>query len=209
YDLAVDRVRRAILDGDVYQANYTFQLHATASTAPVFDHYASLQSTQRQPFAACLDLGRWHILSLSPELFFEAAQGGIATRPMKGTMPRGLHRADDEARRLALATSEKDRAENVMIVDLMRNDLGRIAEVGSVQVPDLFTVESYPTVYQMTSTVTARLEEGVQLAEIFGALFPAGSVTGAPKASSMHLIAAIEDEPRGLYCGALGFAGPD
>jgi para-aminobenzoate synthetase/4-amino-4-deoxychorismate lyase len=209
YDAAVARVRRAILDGDVYQANYTFRLHAGGASDAIDDRYAALQGTQRQPFAACLDLGRWQILSLSPELFFEVAGRSIVTRPMKGTMPRGPHETVDDERREALAASEKDRAENVMIVDLMRNDLGRIAETGSVHVPALFTVEPYPTVFQMTSTVAATLKQDVQLSGIFAALFPAGSVTGAPKAASMRLIAEIEDEPRGLYCGAIGFAGPD
>ena len=170
--------------------------------------YERLRRSQQAPYAAYLSFGRHRILSASPELFFHRQGSRIVTRPMKGTSPRGLWTEQDNARREWLAASEKNRAENVMIVDLLRNDLGRIATPGSVKVDDLFTVEAYPTVFQMTSTISATLRPSTTLVDIFRALFPCGSVTGAPKVSTMALIADLETESRGVYCGAIGYLAP-
>jgi para-aminobenzoate synthetase/4-amino-4-deoxychorismate lyase len=148
------------------------------------------------------------VLSLSPELFFKIRGRRITTKPMKGTAARGRWREEDEERAAWLAASEKNRAENVMIVDLARNDVGRIAEVGSVRAVTLFEVERYPSVFQLVSTVEGTLRDGTTLTDVFRGLFPAGSITGAPKSSSMRLIASIEDAPRGVYCGAIGFVAP-
>jgi para-aminobenzoate synthetase/4-amino-4-deoxychorismate lyase len=202
-------VREAILRGDSYQANYTFRLHAPIDPRAMRALYRRLAADQRAPYSAFLDLGPWQILSLSPELFFRIDDGRLVTRPMKGTAARGLWREDDEAQAAWLAASEKNRAENVMIVDLTRNDVGRIADVGSVRASSLFDVERYPSVWQMVSTVEGRPRAGTTLADVFTALFPAGSITGAPKTSSMRLIASIERAPRGVYCGAIGYVSPD
>ena len=156
------------------------------------------------PHCAFVDRG-WdrHILSLSPELFFDlTADGALTARPMKGTMAR-------EQGREALAASIKDRAENLMIVDLIRNDLGRIAQTGSVAAKDLFAVETYPTLHAMVSTVTAQLRPGAGIADVVRALFPCGSVTGAPKIRAMQILHELETSPRGAYCGAIGFFSPD
>ncbi|HUF47332.1 MAG TPA: aminodeoxychorismate synthase component I [Vicinamibacterales bacterium] len=206
---AVAAVREAIAAGDVYQANYTFRLHGEIDAASLEAHYLRLAAAHRAPYSAYLDLGPWQILSLSPELFFRLTGRRIETRPMKGTAPRGRWPAEDTAAGAALAASEKNRAENVMIVDMARNDLGRVAAVGSVRVGSLFDVERYPTVFQMVSTVAADLREGTRLGEVFTALFPAASITGAPKSASTRLIAALESSPRGVYCGAIGYATPD
>lgn len=209
YRDGVAAVHDAIARGDSYQANYTFRLHASMTPDDTAALYRRLASDQRAPYAAYLDLGRWQILSLSPELFFRIDGGLIATKPMKGTAPRGTSADDDAAHAAWLRTSEKNRAENVMIVDLARNDVGRIADVGSVRVTNLFEIERYPSVFQMVSTVQGRLRPGTTLTNVFTALFPAGSITGAPKTSSMKLIASLERDARGVYCGAIGFASPD
>jgi para-aminobenzoate synthetase/4-amino-4-deoxychorismate lyase len=160
-----------------------------------------------------VQLGEQAIISASPELFFHwdgsAAGGHILTQPMKGTRARGLWGAQDEALAQALAQSDKDRAENVMIVDLLRNDLGRIAATGTVRVEDLFAIERYPSVWQMTSRISAQTRAEVGLVEILQALFPCGSITGAPKHQTMHLIRDLEPQPRGVYCGAIGLLRPD
>jgi len=204
---AVGRIRSRIAAGDTYQVNYTFRL-----TSPVRGDldalYADLVRAQRGAYGAMLDIGGHVILSASPELFFRTEGSRITVRPMKGTIRRG--RWSEEDRRLAhlLTSSEKDRAENLMIVDLLRNDLGRIARFGSVHVPELFTPERYETVWQLTSTIQAELIERVGVGEIMGALFPSGSITGAPKASTMGFIAEYETTPRGVYCGAIGYVAP-
>jgi para-aminobenzoate synthetase/4-amino-4-deoxychorismate lyase len=205
---AIGSVRRAIAAGDVYQANYTFRLAATLDPRTIEARYQRLLAEHRAPYSAYLDIGRWRILSLSPELFFRLRDRHIVTKPMKGTAPRGLWLDDDSARRAQLAASEKDRAENVMIVDLMRNDLGRIAEIGSVQVRSLFQVERYPSILQLVSTIEARVRAETTIDDVFAALFPAGSITGAPKTSSMKLLAELEAAPRGVYCGAIGLVAP-
>ena len=209
YDNAIAGVRDAIGRGDVYQANYSFRLQGTLDPSSLEARYRRLLAEHRAPYAAYLDLGQWHVLSLSPELFFRVHDGHIVTKPMKGTAPRGRWLEDDAAQASNLASSEKERAENVMIVDLMRNDLGRIAEIGSVQVRSLFDVERYPSVLQMVSSVESRLRPNTTLDEIFAALFPAGSITGAPKTSSMSLLTRLERSARGPYCGAIGFVAPD
>jgi para-aminobenzoate synthetase/4-amino-4-deoxychorismate lyase len=209
YDAAIARVRDAIQDGDSYQANYTFRLRSRLDVASLAGRYDTLRRAQRAPYAAHLDIGRWQILSLSPELFFRLDGRTLTARPMKGTTIRGRFPEEDAARAATLQASTKNRAENVMIVDLMRNDLGRMAEVGSIAVPSLFEIERYPSVFQMTSTVTGRVHPAATVTDLFTALFPAGSITGAPKTSSMRLIAEIERAPRGIYCGAIGFLAPN
>lgn len=212
----VAAVREAIAAGDTYQINYTFRLQATMSCSDDCEAasgleglYAHLAREARAPYAAFIDAGDWQLLSLSPELFFQIDGARLITRPMKGTAPRGRWAEEDAALRDALAASEKNRAENVMIVDLCRNDLSRVCDVGSVRASSLFEVEPYPTVWQMVSTVEGDLREGTRLSDVFAALFPAGSITGAPKSSSMRLIAELEHAPRGVYCGAIGYASPD
>lgn len=203
-------IREAIANGDTYQINYTFRLNASIAPSAVRPLYDTLARAARVPYGALLEMGDWQLLSLSPELFFRAnfQDGRIITQPMKGTAARGLWRKDDDLRAGALEKSEKNRAENVMIVDLARNDVTRVAEIGSVNATSLFHVDRYPSVLQMISTVEARLRPGVTLSDVFRALFPAGSITGAPKSSSMRLIAELEHAPRGAYCGAIGFASP-
>ena len=200
-------VKEYIAAGDGYQVNLTFRQGFRFAGEP-FALYRQLCAAQPAAFCAWLDLGDLAIASASPELFFARRGTEIVMRPMKGTAPRGTDETDDRRQRERLAASPKERAENLMIVDLVRNDLGRVAVTGSVAVPELFAVESYPTLHQMTSTVTARLREGTGLADIFRALFPCGSVTGAPKRRSMAIIDELEEGPRGLYCGALGFVSP-
>ncbi|GIF23701.1 para-aminobenzoate synthetase/4-amino-4-deoxychorismate lyase [Actinoplanes tereljensis] len=204
---AVDAVRKRIAAGDTYQCNLTDRLE-TDFTGDPFALYAQLATAQRGGYNAYLDLGRYVIASASPELFFEQSGNKIRTRPMKGTAERGQDATHDREQAQRLRTSAKEQAENVMIVDLLRNDLGRIAELGTVEVTDLFTLEPYPTVWQMTSEITARLRPGTGLADIFTALFPCGSITGAPKTSSMAIIRDIERGPRGVYCGAIGMLAP-
>lgn len=209
YRAGIDAVRDAILNGDSYQSNYTFRLHGRVDPRTAAARYRRLAADQRAPYAAFLDIGAWQILSLSPELFLRIDGRRLVTRPMKGTAARGSWADDDRARGLALQASPKNRAENVMIVDLARNDVGRVADVGSVRTDGLFALERYPSVWQMASTVEGRLRAGVGLTEIFAALFPAGSITGAPKTSSMRLISRIEAAPRGVYCGAIGVCLPN
>ena len=203
----VARIRDNIAAGDTYQCNLTSRLHSTI-TGDAVGMYADLALNQRSRYAAYLDLGRYVIASASPELFFEWVGDRLLTRPMKGTAARGRTCAGDQQRRQELLGSTKERAENVIIVDLLRNDVGRIAAVGSVRVPALCVPERYETVWQLTSDVTGTLRAGVGLVDIFRALFPCGSVTGAPKPRTMQIIREVEDESRGVYCGAIGFLAP-
>ena len=205
----VAAVREAIAAGDTYQINYTFRLSATVDRTELDALYRHLAHAEHVPYAAKIDTTDWHLLSLSPELFFDLDGTRLVTRPMKGTAPRGRWAEEDRALRDELGASEKNRAENVMIVDLCRNDLSRVCEVGSVKATSLFDVEPYATVWQMISTVEGIVRPDTRLTDIFAALFPAGSITGAPKSSSMRLIASLEHAPRGVYCGAMGFATPD
>jgi len=203
------RVRDWIAAGDIYQANLSFRARFAFRGDPLA-LYRDLRARAGVAHCAFIDDGTRHILSLSPELFFDLSRAcRLTARPMKGTAARGSDAPSDEMARRSLAASEKDRAENLMIVDLLRNDLGRIAKTGSVDVRDLFAVETYPTVHQMVSTVTAQLKPGTGIAAILKALFPCGSVTGAPKIRAMEIIQALEDSPRGVYCGAIGHFAPD
>ncbi len=208
YEIAISRIHTAIEQGETYQINHTFQLAGVWQGDPL-QLYASLLKAQQPAFGACLDIGSHAIISASPELFFSVQDGRITTRPMKGTAPRGRFQAEDQALAEQLRQNAKEQAENLMIVDLLRNDLGQVAQTGTVQARALFELESYPTVHQMISTITARLKDGVSLLELFQALFPCGSVTGAPKRRSMELIAEIEGQPRGIYCGTIGYLAPD
>lgn len=212
FDAALDSIHRAIVAGALYQVNFTAPLHGVLRGEPedgaASALFAALQRAQPGGYAAFLDTGDEQLLSVSPELFFDWHNGCILTRPMKGTAPRGATPAEDAARALALRTSAKERAENVMIVDLLRNDLSRIAEPHSVRVPRLFRTEALPTVWQMSSDVTARVRPGTTLAQVFGALFPCGSITGAPKVQAMRLIHSLEAQARGVYCGAIGVVRP-
>jgi para-aminobenzoate synthetase/4-amino-4-deoxychorismate lyase len=207
YDRAIDRIRGLIAAGETYQVNHTIRLRARIAGD---DHglYRDLALAQRGAFAAYLDLGRYRVLSASPELFFRVDGARITTRPMKGTAPRGRWLDEDDEAGARLVASTKDRAENAMIVDLLRNDLGRIARPGSVEVGHMFEPERYETVWQLTSTVTAELEPATSLVDVFRSLFPSGSVTGAPKVRTMGVIADLEDSPRGVYCGAIGYLAP-
>jgi para-aminobenzoate synthetase/4-amino-4-deoxychorismate lyase len=204
----VERIRALIAAGDTYQTNFTARLRAPFRGDPVA-LYERLCLGQRSAFCACLDLGEGKtIVSASPELFFRAEGRDLELKPMKGTRPRGRWPAEDQALAAELADSPKDRAENLMIVDLLRNDAGRVAEFGSVRVERLYEVERYETVHQMTSTIRARLRPDAALVDVFRALFPCGSVTGAPKVRTMEIIRDLEPSPRGVYCGAIGFVSP-
>ena len=212
FDAALDRIQCAIAAGELYQVNFTAPLHGALRGGPTGDAvlalFAALQRAQPGGYAACLDTGDEQVLSVSPELFFDWRAGRILTRPMKGTAPRGATPAEDAAQAGDLHSSIKERAENVMIVDLLRNDLSRIAEPFTVRVPRLFHTEALSTVWQMTSDVEARTRTGTTLADVFAALFPCGSVTGAPKVRAMRMIRALEPQARGIYCGALGVVRP-
>jgi para-aminobenzoate synthetase / 4-amino-4-deoxychorismate lyase len=202
----VEQIRSGIARGEFYQVNLTARLHGR-EVDPA-GRYAAMALRQRAEFTAFLSTGEHHVLSASPELFLHRQGRSVTTRPMKGTARRGRTPAEDAARRRALTGSAKDRAENVMIVDLLRNDLSKVAETGSVQVTGLLTAERYPTVWQLTSTVRATVRSGLDLLDVLRALFPCGSVTGAPKRAAMAAIAAVERRPRGVYCGAVGYLEP-
>jgi len=209
---AMDHIQRAIAAGELYQVNFTAPLLGAWQGAPEEGAeqalFAALQRAQPGGYTAYIDTGDAQVLSVSPELFFDWQGGQILARPMKGTAARGATLQDDAAQAAALRASPKERAENVMIVDLLRNDISRIAEPFSVQVPRLFHTEALPTVWQMTSDVQARTRAGTTLADVFAALFPCGSVTGAPKVRAMQMIRMLEPQPRGVYCGAVGVVRP-
>ncbi|MFN3211282.1 MAG: aminodeoxychorismate synthase component I [Roseovarius sp.] len=210
YEQAFEAVHGHICAGDFYQANLTFACAMEAVGEPAA-LYAALKAVQPVRFGALIEAeGLPAILSRSPELFFRTdGAGGIETRPMKGTQPRSEDAEEDARRCRFLMEDEKNRAENLMIVDLLRNDLGRICEIGSVNVPELFTVESLATVHQMTSLIRGRMLQGTTLSGIFRALFPCGSITGAPKMRAMEILARLEDGARDVYCGTIGWAAPD
>jgi para-aminobenzoate synthetase/4-amino-4-deoxychorismate lyase len=205
FEAAFDRIRAHIANGDIYQANFTFRVESMFSGDPR-QLFADLAASQRGRYAAFIRLGDVAICSASPELFFRRVGRELTAQPMKGTARRGRTLAEDRARQDALRASPKERAENVMVVDMMRNDIGRVADVGTVSVPDLLTVEQYPTVWQMTSRVTART--GATLEQIFAALHPSASVTGAPKVRTMEILSELESDPRGIYTGAVGYVAP-
>ena len=204
YNSAIEKIRDYIANGRTYQVNYTMRLGA-AFTGDAWDFFLHLAQSQNN-HAAYIDTGRYVICSASPELFFQLDGDTITCRPMKGTVKRGRTTLEDDEQSQWLKNSEKNRAENVMIVDMVRNDLGRIAEIGSVQVPELFKTERYPTLWQMTSTVTAKTR--ASLTEIFTALFPSASITGAPKVSTMRIISELETTPRRIYTGSIGHISP-
>ena len=205
YNAAIAGIREYIADGRTYQVNYTMRLRTDFDTSAweFFLHIAGNQNTH----AAYVDAGRYVICSASPELFFQLDGKTITSRPMKGTVKRGRTTTEDQQQADWLKASEKNRAENVMIVDMIRNDMGRIAEIGSVHVPDLFNTERYPTLWQMISTVTA--QTNASIVEIFRALFPCASITGAPKVSTMRIISELETTPRKIYTGAIGYLSPN
>ncbi|MFZ0168092.1 MAG: aminodeoxychorismate synthase component I [Candidatus Dormiibacterota bacterium] len=203
----VERVRQLIELGETYQCNLTVPMR-TWIKGSLFDLYRDLALAQRGAHNSFIDTGRFVIASASPELFFEWSEDRLTTRPMKGTAARGRWLEEDRNQAQNLSHSPKERAENVMIVDLLRNDLGKVAEVGSVEVPELCTLERFETLWQLTSTVTASPRPNTGLVEIMQALFPCGSVTGAPKARTMELIAELEQNRRGVYCGAVGVVAP-
>ncbi len=210
YARAFAAVHNYIGAGDFYQANLTFPLEGTAAGDPAA-LYAALTAAQPVRHGALVTQpGLPTLLSRSPELFFRTdAAGRIQTRPMKGTQPRSTDPAEDARRRIFLASDEKNRAENLMIVDLLRNDLSRVCTPGSVTVPELFTVETYNTVHQMTSLITGQMVPDTGLAALFTALFPCGSITGAPKLRAMQVLHDLEEGARDIYCGSIGWAAPD
>ena len=204
---AIEAIHRYIEAGDTYQVNLTFPLHLTVHGNPVA-LYAALRRQQPVPYGALMILPDGQsVLSLSPELFVSHADGRLLAKPMKGTLEADVDH-HDTARATALAASTKNRAENLMIVDLLRNDLGRIAQTGTVKVPALFEVERFGHVWQMTSTIEAECRTDVTLADIFSAIYPCGSITGAPKRRTMQILRELETEARGLYTGAIGWFDP-
>jgi para-aminobenzoate synthetase / 4-amino-4-deoxychorismate lyase len=218
YADSIKRIREHIRNGDIYQANYTLRLH-TQFSGDAYAWYEDLRRGAHARFNAFVDIGSHRILSLSPELFFSWNGETLRTRPMKGTAKRAPEpaqehaswdnwKADDDALAQSLQTSEKNRAENLMIVDLLRNDVSRVAKPGTVRVPQLFTLEAYPTVYQMTSTISAETRDGTTVVDIFKALFPCGSITGAPKVMASRTIVEEELAARGVYCGVIGLISP-
>jgi para-aminobenzoate synthetase / 4-amino-4-deoxychorismate lyase len=207
YDLAIARVKQHIARGDTYQVNYTLRMNApTPPEFPTWPYFLRLVRGQQAEYCAYVDGGDFAVCSASPELFFRLDGEKLTSQPMKGTVRRGRTTAEDHALSEWLMSSEKNRAENVMIVDMMRNDFGRIARQSSVAVPELFKLERYPTVWQLTSQVTAATE--ASLFDILAATFPAASVTGAPKPRTMRIISELESSPRQIYTGAIGFIAP-
>ena len=207
YRPAFDRVKYLIAAGDTYQVNLTLRARFTLDGDPL-GLYRMLAQSQPVAYGAYIHAGDHHVLSRSPELFVSGEGDQLKARPMKGTLKRGLSLAQDAAGRDALAADEKNRAENLMIVDLLRNDLGRIAQTGSVRVTDLFTVETYRSLHTMTSGIEARKKPGIDILDVLENLFPCGSVTGAPKLRAMEIIHDVEAEPRGLYTGSVGYIDP-
>ncbi|MBX6331346.1 MAG: aminodeoxychorismate synthase component I [Gemmatimonadaceae bacterium] len=201
----VRRVREYIIAGDIFQANISQRLEAPLREPP-WSLYTRLRALNPAPFAAYLDFDDVRVLSASPERFLRLDPAGhVEARPIKGTRPRGIHPAHDAALGRALADSAKDRAENLMIVDLLRNDLSRVCAPGTVRVPELFAVEHYSTVHHLVSTITGTLEPGRDAVDLLCATFPGGSITGAPKVRAMEIIAELEPSRRGVYCGSIGY----
>jgi len=202
---AVARVREYILAGDIFQANLSQRFEARLDESP-WSFYRRLRRRNAAPFAAFLDFPEVTVLSASPERFLRVdSEGLVETRPIKGTRPRGVGPEHDAALGQALTESAKDRAENLMIVDLMRNDLSRVCVPGSVRVQELFALERYVTVHHLVSTVAGRLAPGTDALDLLRATFPGGSITGAPKLRAMEIIAELESSARGVYCGSIGY----
>ena len=208
YHSAFARVQEYIRAGDIYQANLTFPC-ATRFTGDIMALYAAIRPRQRAGYGGIVRTGAHNILSFSPELFFTNVRGQLTARPMKGTARRAADPVTDAALARELEQDAKQRAENLMIVDLLRNDLSRVSRAGTVTVPDLFHVETYPTVHQMVSTIRARMLPGLSPIDILRILFPCGSITGAPKVRAMEIIDAVEPHPRGIYTGTMGWIDPN
>ncbi|MFH1767690.1 MAG: aminodeoxychorismate synthase component I [Candidatus Omnitrophota bacterium] len=208
YAAAIRKIKKYIEEGETYQVNFTFQLKFNFA-GDSRGLYLDLRRAQPTSYLAFIQTGAECVLSLSPELFFSRDKNKIVVRPMKGTEERGKDLAEDKIKAEMLSNSPKNKAENLMIVDLLRSDLGKIAYRGTVKLNDIFSVEKYRTVFQMTSTVEARIGKKNKYEKIFRALFPSGSVTGAPKIRTMEIIRELEKEPRGVYCGAIGYLAPD
>jgi len=206
YVSAVARVREYILAGDIFQANLSQRFQATLEEPPLA-FYHRLRRVNPAAFGAYLDFGDLRVLSVSPERFLRLSGRRVETRPIKGTRPRGMGPMHDALLGRVLAESDKDRAENVMIVDLLRNDLSRVCRPGTVRVPELFALEQHPTVHHLVSTVVGELEDGMDAVDLLQAAFPGGSITGAPKLRAMEIIAELEPTRRGVYCGSLGYLG--
>ncbi len=204
----IHAIRQAIKDGETYQVNFTYDV-SVSSSLPPFVLFSQLRERQRTPYCAYMQNEYGFVASLSPELFFSIRDGYISTKPMKGTAPRGHSAEEDRGLVSFLEQDEKNRAENLMIVDLLRNDLGRICQAGTVNTEKLFEVETHPTVHQMTSTITGKLRPGTGISTIIKNIFPCGSVTGAPKIRTMEIIHGLETGCRGVYCGAIGFIAPN
>ncbi len=206
YLSAVARVREYVLAGDIFQANLSQRFQA-AATEPPLALYQRLRRINPAAFGAYLHFDDLHVLSVSPERFLRLSGREVETRPIKGTRPRGLGPMHDALLGRVLAESDKDRAENVMIVDLLRNDLSRVCRPGTVRVPELLALEQHPTVHHLVSTVVGELESGRDAVDLLRATFPGGSITGAPKVRAMEIIAELEPTRRGVYCGSLGYLG--
>jgi len=208
YLAALERIKRYILDGDCYQVNFA-QRFSVAAEGDTWQAYQVLRQLNAAPFAAYLNTPHCQVLSSSPERFLQVRDGRVETKPIKGTAPRGRDPIEDMMLAEMLKDSLKDRAENLMIVDLLRNDIGKVCATGSVEVPALFTLESYARVHHLVSTVCGRLERGQDALSLMRACFPGGSITGAPKLRSMEIIEELEPHRRGIYCGSIGYVGFD
>ena len=208
YGRAFDRIQRYIREGDCYQVNLARRFSARCAGHP-WSAYQVLRSLNPAPFSAYLNFPNVQVLSSSPERFLELKGGVVETKPIKGTRPRSADPAEDAAKARELRDSLKDRAENLMIVDLLRNDLGKSCAPGSVRVPELFAVESYATVHHLVSTVRGRLAQGRDALDLLRGCFPGGSITGAPKIRAMEIIEELEPHRRGVYCGSIGYLGFD
>ena len=208
YHTAFTAIQKYLRAGDSYQVNFTSAYHFNYEGSPI-KLYRALREKQKVQYSGIMQFRNQHLLSLSPELFFSKKGSKIITKPMKGTMPRSMDKEEDHANAVFLKTDLKSIAENMMIVDLLRNDLSMIAQPGSVCVPRLFDIESYETVHQMVSTVEGIVDTEISVMEIMRCLFPCGSITGAPKRRTMSIIADLENKPRGIYTGAFGYITPE
>lgn len=206
YRQTIEKIKNYLLQGDTYQVNFTYRTTTDFEYDP-FAFFLTMNRNQQSDYSMYLNIGSHIFLSASPELFFYKKSSNVTCKPMKGTCPRGFSYREDQSQKEKLLQSEKQRAENVMIVDMIRNDLGKIAAIGSVFVDKLFEVETYPTIHQLTSTIRAEVE--CTWVELFSALFPCASITGAPKIRTMEIIHELETSPRGAYCGSMGFADPN
>lgn len=208
YNEKFDRIYSHIVEGETEQVNYTIQMESNFSGEP-FSFYKQLEQAQSANYTAYIDLNHFSILSASPELFFHLKDNHILMKPMKGTVERGLTYEEDHENAIWLKHSQKNQHENELIIQLMKKELQKIAKPNTTLVPKKFEIEKYPTVYQMTSTVTAEVEQSVSMVDLFKSLFPCGSITGIPKDRTIELIHKYEQHPRGIYCGAIGFITPD